>query len=165
MKTFVMLAAASLASLLLTAGAEANVGQEQACAGDVSQMQDIPMSEIRVVHANGSHSGVTEVVLEYPGGMARCRVDKEYNILDIRWNHATGHSHAKAQASSKSGQEQACAARLAQEVNVEMSAVRVKSSKPTKHGHLTVTVTTPGMNARCNVDANYNVVGFKFLGY
>ena len=45
-----------------------------------------------------------------------------------------------------------------------MSAMRVKSTKPSKHGRAAVVVSVPGMDGRCNVDAHYNVVGFRFPG-
>lgn len=145
--------------------AQADSGQEQACAGDVAEMQGIPMSDVRVVHANGSRAGITEVILEYPGGGARCMVDADYNILDIRWNHKQGISHPGGEAhADKNGQEQACAGYFSQQMSTSMSEVVVRGSRPTKHGHLLVTVSVPGMTGRCNVDAHFNIVGFKFLG-
>ena len=162
MRSLVLAGALLLAAPL---AAQANSGQEQACAGDVAEMQGIEMSSVRVAHANGSRSGVTEVILEYPGGSARCMVDADYNILDIRWNHRQGVSHPGGGAhADKSGQEQACASYFSNQMSTSMSEVRVRNSKPTKHGHLLVTVAVPGMAGRCNVDAHFNVVGFKFLG-
>lgn len=162
-----LLCSAALAALALASVAAAkpvDPGQEQACAADVADKQGMDMSDIRVVHSEGSESGVAEVVLEYPGGAARCMVDGDYNILDIRWNHEEGVSHNVSPAADKTGQEQACAGYFAQQMNEDMSTVRVVSSKPKKHGHLLVVVAVPGMKASCNVDAHYNVVGFKFLG-
>jgi hypothetical protein len=152
------------AGLILSSPALANPGQEQACAGEVSSMQDIPMGEVRVARFNKSRSGVSEVILEYPGGMARCMVDQSFNILDIRWNHRQGVSHKASVGANKSGQEQACAAYMAEQENVALSEVRVARSNTKSLGHLSVVVKVPGMTAKCNVDAHYNVVGFKFLG-
>lgn len=163
MSRHIVLAGALLLATPLSV--QANPGQEQVCAGEVSQMQGIPMSEVRVVHTNGSRAGISEVILNYPGGKASCMVDANNNILDIRWNHKQGVSHpGGGKHADKNGQEQACAGYFSQKMNTAMSEVRVRNSKPTKHGHLLVTVSVPGMTGRCNVDAHYNVVGFSFLG-
>lgn len=50
----------------------ANPGQEQAFAGRVAEIKDIPMSEVRVTDVENSRSGIETVELHHPGGAATC---------------------------------------------------------------------------------------------
>jgi hypothetical protein len=55
-------------SLILACGpALADPGQEQACAGRVSEMRDIPMSDVRVTRTEGSKSGIDHGGLDLSG--------------------------------------------------------------------------------------------------
>ena len=156
-------------SLILACGpALADPGQEQACAGRVSEMRDIPMSDVRVTRTEGSKSGIATVDLIFPGGSATCWVDREYNIHDM---HFSRHPERQRRSSSSNkdatgdanAQEQACASRMADEVNERMSSVRVIQSNAYIMGSRQVTMSTPGMKALCTADIHNNVVFFKFI--
>lgn len=150
----------------VSAGVAANPAQEQACAGQVADMHDIPMSEIRVAHTKQMDSGTAQILVTFHGGNARCTVQADDTVSEIRWNvHDSGGGSASTPKPDTAGQEQACAGRMAEEVNEPMSAVRVIKTTPLKHGHAKIEMESPGMRAACTVDAEFNVVGFKFLPY
>lgn len=156
-------------SLILVCGfALADPGQEQACAGRVAEMRNIPMSDIRATKIEGSESGMATVDLIFPGGSATCWVDREYNIHDM---HFSRHPERQRRSSSSNkdatgdtnAQEQACASRMADEANERMSSVRVIQSNAYIMGSRQVTMSTPGMKALCTADIHNNVVFFKFM--
>ena len=159
-----LIAAATVGCGMIATSALANTGQEQACAGSVSERTGIPMSEIRVAGSEGSHSGVTEIDLTYHGGHAVCMVDRNYNVLDVHYSRRPerSHHHDEGPEPDQHGQEQACAARMAQEVNEPMSAVRVISSSPFLMRSRQVQLRSPGMAAQCTADVHNRVVYFKF---
>lgn len=158
--------AIGLAALGMGSAAVANPGQEQACAGRVAEMRGIPMSEVRVHDVEGSQSGIEMVELHFPGGSATCWVDRRFDIHDIHWSRAPERTHHPkgSMRGDSNAQEQACAARMADEMSMPMSGVRVASSNSFIMGSRQVMLTVPGMRAQCTADVHNHVVYFKYLG-
>lgn len=152
---------AGLAMATLPHAALADVGQEQACAGRVSDARGVPMSAVRVISAEGSQSGITQMTLRYPGGTAICWINGDYDIQDMRYRPAAGASPQPGFGVDRFGQEQACAARLARRLGVGMNRIRVSSSRPAGPGLRAVTVRAPRAKASCLVDRRFRVLQFR----
>jgi hypothetical protein len=152
-------------SLILVCGfALADPGQEQACAGRVAEMRNIPMSDIRATKIEGSESGMATVDFDLPGRFGHLLGGPgEYNIHDM---HFSRHPERQRRSSSSNkdatgdtnAQEQACASRMAgrseraHEFGSRDPVERVHHGEPPGHHVYT------GMKALCTADIHNNVV-------
>jgi len=142
---------AFIVSSMAAATSYASPAQEQACAGEASQIRNVPMSAVRVGHVAHWADGSAAIKLKVGHAQAACWVSRRGEVQLVSFGKGV-----------PMHQEQACAGEASQIRDVPMSAVRSKWAFSGPDGTAWVRLKVDGKAADCRVSGSGEVLEVGF---